>query len=533
MRTNRRDVLRLLGAAGAASLLAPSWPGARASTLLPASREAAPPRYLIVLTASGGASIIDGPLAIRASESATASTLNTFADPLVMGFDDSPFRAVDQTHEGLGAIPMRFQTRHSDFVRAWRHQMMVATWTRTSVNHAVGQRRAVTGNEAWAGRTIQELHALQHGVGYPLPNVHLVPGTAFTSRGTDTTLPAWAYGETIADPKLWPLSLDALAGGARPIQRELLAAARKARDASFDPATAFDRILGGASKLAHWRQIRETAPALETQDLVRRLMVFPDSPEFPLAAYGLSSSTDAEDVRAVFPKYDTDPLEAQAALAFLLLKNRVAVTVTLGPNSDAVIKEGVDLAGSYGGGLSGGEGPDLEALCAEVPDGEDGGPSLPADAIVNPPIGFDFSHQGNRSTQAFMWQRLYGIIDGLARLLGAVEDSEGVSMWDRTVVYVASDFGRTKNRPADAPEFGSGHDLNDGALVVSPLARGNTLLGGVDPDTALTYGFDPVSGRPEPGRTMQEAEIFAGLLGVCGIDTAGSGLRDVPAMRRS
>jgi hypothetical protein len=132
-----------------------------------------------------------------------------------------------------------------------------------------------------------------------------------------------------------------------------------------------------------------------------------------------------------------------------------------------------------------------------------------------------------------MWQRLYGIIDGLARLLGDVEDEDGVSMWDRTVVYVASDFGRTKNRPADAPEFGSGPDLDDGALVVSPLARGNTLLGGVDPDTARTYGFDLVSGRPEPGRAMQEAEIFAGLLGLCGVDTAGSGLPDVPAMRRS
>ena len=54
MRTNRRDVLRLLGAAGLASLLPASLPRARASGLLRASSESAPPRYLIVLTASGG-----------------------------------------------------------------------------------------------------------------------------------------------------------------------------------------------------------------------------------------------------------------------------------------------------------------------------------------------------------------------------------------------------------------------------------------------------------------------------------------------
>ncbi|MEY3214100.1 MAG: hypothetical protein RIT28_4581, partial [Pseudomonadota bacterium] len=48
-----------------------------------------------------------------------------------------------------------------------------------------------------------------------------------------------------------------------------------------------------------------------------------------------------------------------------------------------------------------------------------------------------------------------------------------------------------------------------------------------------TYGFDPVTGDPDPGRETAEAEIFAGLLGALDIDTSGSGLPSVPAMRRA
>jgi hypothetical protein len=65
------------------------------------------------------------------------------------------------------------------------------------------------------------------------------------------------------------------------------------------------------------------------------------------------------------------------------------------------------------------------------------------------------------------------------------------------------------------------------------MANGGQVLGGVDPDTTLTYGFDPATGRPEPGREMAEAEIFAGILQALGVSTAGTGLRDMRAMRRA
>ena len=81
--------------------------------------------------------------------------------------------------------------------------------------------------------------------------------------------------------------------------------------------------------------------------------------------------------------------------------------------------------------------------------------------------------------------------------------------------------------------FGSGHDLNNGSLIVSPLANGGRVLGGVDPTTLLTYGFDPETGKPEPGRHMTEPEVYSGIAHALGIDTAGSKLPGMRAMRRT
>jgi hypothetical protein len=84
-----------------------------------------------------------------------------------------------------------------------------------------------------------------------------------------------------------------------------------------------------------------------------------------------------------------------------------------------------------------------------------------------------------------------------------------------------------------APErFGTGHDLNDGALIISPLANGGRLLGGIDPDTGITYGFDPASGGPDGGRQMTEAEIYAGMAQSLGVSLDGVTLPDMRAMRR-
>ena len=482
------------------------------------------PRFLIVLTTTGGASMLDAMLAIRASESANAATLNCFPDAAVHTV--GPFRAVDIDLPTLGAIPMPVKGRQSAVVAAHQADMMVATWQRTSVNHLVGQRRAVSGNNAWYGRTLQEAVALTYGAGFALPNVHLSAGIGYNERGSDSALPAYCYGETVADPRLWPLSLHGSQGILGAPSQALINQARALRNTRLDPQSRFGRVFAGSSRLEHWKHLRGSPQqALEAQDLITKLMISPESAEFPLAAHGLGSSPDAALVRAAFPEFARDPLEAQAALAFLLLKYRLSVTVTLGPSSSAVINaEGAETgADAYDPGEN--DDPGM--------DDDDGGGAFPEGSIPNPPLSFDFSHSEHRSVQALMWTRVLGVADRLIGLLKSEEWSLGQSLWDRTMLYVANDFGRSKQRPAGAEQFGTGHDLNDGALIISPLANGGRLLGGIDPDTGITYGFDPATGAPDHGRQMTEAEIYAGMAQALGVSLDGVTLPDMRAMRRS
>lgn len=498
---SRRDLLRGLAAA-AGTTAGSSLFSAR--SLAAGARD---PRFLIVLCATGGGSIIDGPLAIKASESANWSTLNTFDDELVKTWEGSPFRAVDLAMTEMGPIPAPFSVAPSDFLARRRSELMVATLTGTSVNHAIAQRRSITGNEAWLGRTLQEMVAWQYGAEAPIPNVHLLAGTGYNDLGTDEAIPSWARRQIVSNPAIWPLSLDGAKGLADGLSPDVLAAVRRSRNESFEPATRFDQVFANSPRLQEWKELRGTPQEqIEAQDLITKLMVPSSSPFFPLGDFGLESSPSGEAVRAVFPNFATDPIHAQAALAFLLLKYRVSVSVTMGPTFNFVFDESAPLTGGYG---------------------------LPPDSVLNPPLAFDFSHQAIRSGQAVVWSRIYGVIDGLIALLSAEDFGDGTSMWDRTMIYVATEFGRVKTRPAGANEWGAGHHLNNGVMVFSPLVPGDTLLGGVDPDTALTYGFDPQTGAPDPSRNMMERDIYAGLLGALDIDTTDSGLPAVPAMRRS
>lgn len=131
-----------------------------------------------------------------------------------------------------------------------------------------------------------------------------------------------------------------------------------------------------------------------------------------------------------------------------------------------------------------------------------------------------------------MWERVYAVADGLITLLKQEEWEDGESMWDRSMIYFATEFGRSKTRTENATEFATGHDLNNAAVVLSPLVPGGTVRGGVNPDTALTYGFDPQTGAPDQGREMTEPEIYAGIAHALGIDTSDTSLPDMRAMRK-
>jgi hypothetical protein len=459
------------------------------------------PKFLIVLGATGGASLIDGPLAIRASESRNAQKINCYDDVNLSSHFDG-LRAVKHSAPVIGALPFPVATNQAEFMQKYGKDMLVVTASTTSVNHSLAQRRSITGNEAWSGRTLQELVALEYGRQAIIPNAHLVTGTEFTSRGTDISLSSRVFGETIADPLLWPLSLHGFKGIAGGERADLVEKARFLRDEKLRQTSQFSRIFDGAPSLQKWRTLQKERPAFEKADLISKLMIAADGPQFPLAKNGLSSSALANRVRAKFPNFERDPMDAQAALAYLLLTQGVSVTATLGASFNFV----------YAG---------------------EPGTMLDPAQVKNLPIAFDYSHNAHRGAQAFMWNRMYRTIGSLIDLLQATEFGGGQSYWDRTMLYVATDFGRTKERPDNAPDFSSGHHLNNGFVLFSPMLKAGRVLGGVNPDTGMTYGFNLKTGAPETGRSTSEKEVFGGILNALGVSTSGSGLPDVPAMRRA
>jgi hypothetical protein len=360
----------------------------------------------------------------------------------------------------------------------------------------VAQKRSITGNNAWSGRTLQEMVALEYGENLALPNVNMAT-LGFLEHGEDRSLPAYAYAEPVAQPAIWPLSLDGIRGIKDAPDRELVEMARALRNDKLDEQSQFYRTFELSERLQLWKQQRSVQqPAIEANNLITSLNMITDRPGIPFTEYGLGSSEDAATLQAAFPYYFTDPLEGQAALAYLLIKNRVSTAVTIAPTFNLVI-----------------DGPEL----------------------VNPPLAFDYSHSGHRAAQAVMWKRTFLLADRLIDLLKAEEfdATTGESFWDRTLIYVATDFGRTKRRSNGADQFGTSHDLNNGYVVISPMVRGNTVLGGVDRNTGLTYGFDPQTGAPDTNRTMTEGEIYAGILQALDVQTTGSGLPDMAAMRKS
>lgn len=513
-RLSRREALKALSLAAAGTTsLAPLLIGCRQS--VDAAPEVTPdpavarqiieqrrtalttkPKFLIVIGAAGGASLIDSFLAVRATEAgANAAKINTFPDASVQSIAGSPFRAVKYTSTKLGSIPIPVNTDQLALINKYKDDMLVATCVGTSVNHTIAQKRSVTGNGVWKGRTLQEIVAMQWGQGMPLPNVNMGIG-GYGERGTDVSLSASAYPETVTNPSLWPLGLDGQKGvrGAPPA--DVIALARKARN-ELETQSIFGQTFANSKALQRWNSQRESGADLEVQDLITRLNVLPDMPPaVPLTQFGLGSSPDGAKVRAVFPDFFTDPFQGQAALAFLLIKYQVSAAVTIGPDFNVKLING--------------------------------------NRIVNPPLAFDFSHNDHRGSQAFMWARLLSTIDKLATLLKSepFDPSTGETFWDRTMIYVATDFGRTRPRPDNAIEFGTGHDLNNGFLLVSPMVKGNTVLGGVDPATALCYGFDARTGAAQPGKqTTNEADIFSGVLTAMGADLAGSGLPDASAFK--
>jgi hypothetical protein len=463
-------------------------------------------RFLIVIPAFGGAQLINSVLPIRASEAgAAAPTLDCFPDEQVVDLAGSPIRAADAVMDHLvgQTVGTMFQVPLSPFIDKHKQQMMVTTLTGTSVNHAVAQHRALTGGGAWGGRTLQECVAMAYGDDYPLPNVNM-SRMGYLQQGDDTSIPSRVRAEPIAQPLVKPLSFSASKGlrpGSQDIPAQsLIDMARALRNDKLDPESSFYQAFRLSERIKLWTTQRSVdAPAIEAQGLIDKLFFVPESPELPLSEFDLQASEDAVRLATVFPDIfgaDPDPLERQAALAYLLIKNHASVSVTLSPTFAPI------TGGPFG--------------------------------LKTVPLAFDGSHNDHRAAQALMWFRVLDVADRLIDLLAeTVFDSDsGESFMDRTMVHFATDFGRDKRRPGDGSDiWGTAHNINNGHVTISPLVNGNTVLGGVDPTTGMTYGFDLQTGAEAPSRNTSEAESFAGLLQALGVDTSEAGLVDVPAMR--
>ncbi|MBL8743843.1 MAG: hypothetical protein JNK04_22195, partial [Myxococcales bacterium] len=325
---NRRRVLQALLAAGAA--------GAASASFAKKTRAAGEKtKFLITFPLFGGGAIIDSFLPIKASESNNPGTIDCFPDDQVTALAGSDIRCADAVITSLlgfdvsgSPIPLPL----SGFGEKYKQEMMITTLTGTSVNHAIAQKRALSGGGAWSGRTLQEIVATEYGQGFALPNVNM-SSLGYLERGSDPTLPPESYAEPIPNALFKPLSFSGSQGIKGAPSKDLMKLARSVRDSELDANSTFYGAFYRSKKLDLWKSQRAIAQNIEDKNLMDELMFIKNSPpEIPLEEYGLHSADEADELLALFPDMFSDPLEQQAALACLLIKRKVSVSVTISPS---------------------------------------------------------------------------------------------------------------------------------------------------------------------------------------------------------
>lgn len=480
---SRRSFGSGLGALLAGAALRPRRSTAEVHTETPGRK------YLFVFTAFGGASIIDSLLPIAASTSPNAGVLTTFADAQVdqVGAMRCVAPLVTEANNDPQRPPVRFAQR--DFLVRHGSDTAVLTVENSSVSHPTAQARAMSGGgSANRGRTILETVAEVHGQGLPMPVVNMA-SQGFVNPGSDLALSPKLQQVAVLDPRSFALGTHSSRGLVRPIADDLVARARRAREQA-EARSRFEERFVGTESLRRWSELRERGAVVEAADLVTKLML--------VGQPGIPASSEVARLKTYLPSLEIDVMEAEAALAFLLALNGVSCALAIGSLSVAT-----------------------RELVGGVPT-----------ASVYPTNGFDASHNSHRVSQSSCWSRLFRVMDGLVRLLKDTPDPSagGASMWSNSLIFVTTDFGREKTRPRDALVFGSGHHLNNGCILVSPLIKGGRAYGGVDPQTALTYGFDPVTGEPRPNTVMSEDQIYGAVAHALGV--AFPGRKDMPAIVR-
>lgn len=493
MKVSRRRLLQALAGAGIGGTTG------LVGTRMMSRAYAAPdggPRFLVVMGCFGGASMLDCFMPVDRSEAFTDPSRGT-----VISYDTVRPRGDDFACPDRSA-PVDFLLEHGD-------DCVVMGYQASSVNHFEAQRRVTNGRDADRGRTLTETVAAAYGASMALPNVNMGRG-GFSEPGADATLDARYRAEIVTNPVTFALSTSGHAGvipteGAAladpELRARLIEKARGVRDAALESSSPFARTFA-TSRIRQdlLDRRRDHDLRLEQANLIERLLYIPDMGDiFPLSDYGLVPSDEVELIGDVLDDAGPvttsgiaeDRLEAQAALAYLLIRNQVSCGVTLtDPGTDGF-------------------------------------------------LAFDQSHADHITAQADHWDRALDVASKLIRLLKGAEYEDaggptGTSYWDRTMIVFATEFGRDKWDTGGS--FGTGHNMNNGLLAVSPLLRGGQVLGRVDPRNGHICGYDVETGRPTPFADLApgedplsddprlppgEEQVYGGLMAALGISYEG------------
>jgi len=447
-------------------------------------------RYLFVLCANGGADIRNAFLPLSLSQVATTIRSQPDADIRTVGGHRCVERVSPKRfYVGAGTAPRQNGPVQRGFLERHGANLAVMTATGTSVNHNVAARRWLNGaGMVQHGRTLLEAHAMRYATAdMPLAAVNMSNG-GYVGDGDDPSVLPYARAETVANALLLGMATHPSQGvlpasrGAR--QQALLARARAVRE-QLDAQSPLVQRHAASPLLQTFRRHRQTAvPLMEELDLITQLAVI-GSGNLQLPQYGLAPSPHLALLNSVgFTALQEDPFMAQAAMAFLLVKSGASCAVALG-----------------------------------APSAPMAGPGYPGYSFTlqHTPIAYDFSHTDHEATQLAMWDRTLRMGDGLIQLLKATPDGDG-TMWDKSLIYIATEFGRTATKPAGSDEFGTGHELNNGVAIISPLIQGNRVFGEVDPTTGLTTGWNGSSGAVSsaPADVKGEPHVVATISAALG-----------------
>jgi hypothetical protein len=491
-RLSRRRMLQLGAAAAAGAALGPAVRGGAAE---PTLTQVAPKdrKLLFIFCAFGGASIIDSFLPIAESDVGDATlsaTLNVFPDSLVELVPGSNLRNVGLLADSDYSFYVK-PANMGELLRRHGQDAAVITHDVSSVNHAIGQQRSLNGAGINAGRTLMEAMAVRYGGGMSLPACNMARG-GFIEQGSDPTLPLRARHELISSPLLFAMGTHGYRGIAGLPAGTAVERARGIRE-QLDRESVFAQTFGKSARLQTYLKRRESARSdFEAADVIDKLLLLEPGSIDP--RLGLMGSEIVSVLREKLPVMEIDEVQAQLALGFLLTYHGMSTSIAVGLREDPPIVE---------------KGP------------------------LNTPIAFDFSHTNHRMTQSIMWGRTASLLDTFISLLKQYDymgDPALGKMWDRSLIYVASEFGRGKTRPDGSSSWSTAHDLNNGSLIISPLIKGNRVYGGVDPKSGKTYGFDPTSGLPDPAAKLFEGDVYSLLAHALDIPFAGR--RDFPAVVR-